>query len=182
MSGGHERRGAWKQIGHGRWEKEMGAARKGDLGDKGACCGAGRGGLKEVRAIDGSKGEGEQSATRVEVRAESLAMLDGPPQVGENDGAWGGLLLEKHGTGSQAFEEPPDEAAIDEEEGLWQRSGKGRAQEQLGGKAGQNERSRNGGQPTSASLGMPATQHGKECHWSADRGRCGAPLRRGAHN
>ena len=29
ISGGHERRGAWKQIGHGRWEKEMGAARRG---------------------------------------------------------------------------------------------------------------------------------------------------------
>ena len=127
-SGGHERRGAWNQIGHGRWEKEMGAARKGDLGDKGAGCGAGRGGLKEVRAIErrgGSKGEDEQSATRVEVRAESLAMLEGPPQVGESDGAWDGLLLEKHGTGSQAFEEPPDEAEIYEEEGLWQRSGKG---------------------------------------------------------
>ena len=45
--------------------------------------------------------------------------------MGESDGAWDGLLLEKHGTESQAFEEPLDEAEIYEEEGLWQRSGKG---------------------------------------------------------
>ena len=174
VSGGHERRGAWNQIGHGRWEKEMGAARKGDLGDKGAGCGAGRGGLKEVRAIerrDGSKGEDEQSATRVEVRAESLAMLEGPPQVGENGGAWDGLLLEKHGTGSQAFEEPPDEAEIYEEEGLWQRSGKGRAQEQLGGKAGQNKGNRKGG-PANFCKPRDARNPARE----------GVPLERGSRN